>query len=280
MSSSSFTWQNAKGITITAQQWQPEEEPRAVVALVHGLGEHTDRYQHVAEALNAAGFAMIGVDLPGHGRSGGARGHGSFDEILDDIDCLLKEAGQRYPGKPRILYGHSLGGALVLYYTLKRRPDLLGVIASAPGLATGAPVPSAKLFLAKVMSTLAPSFSMDNGLDLTYLSHDPSVIQAYKADPLVHSKVSARLGNDILTKGEWIMAHAGEFPLPLLLFQGAGDRIVSVSFNTAFARALPQDKVTYKLWEGLYHEAHNEPEQQQVFQYMIKWINTQLLLRG
>jgi alpha-beta hydrolase superfamily lysophospholipase len=276
MTSIPFTWQNAKAITITAEDWSPQAEPRAVVVLVHGLGEHIGRYRHVAEALNAAGIAMLGFDLPGHGRSGGARGHASFDAILDDIDHLLQEAARRYPGKPRFLYGHSMGGALVLYYTLKRRPDLQGVIASAPGLASGVPLPSSKLFMAKVMSKLAPTYTMDNGLDLTYLSTDPAVIKAYKADPLVHPKISARLGNDLLSTGEWVLAHAAEFPLPLLVFQGAGDRIVSVAFNTRFARAVPKEKVTYKLWEGLYHEAHNDPEQLQVIQSIIDWINSHL----
>ncbi len=275
---STFTWQDAKAVTITAQDWRPQEEPRAVVVLVHGLGEHIGRYQHVAEALNATGFGVIGFDLPGHGRSSGPRGHASYNQIMDDIDHLLKEAAQRYPGTPCFLYGHSLGGSLVLYYCLKRRPDLQGVIASAPGLATGVPVPSSKLFLAKVMAVLAPSYSMDNGLDLTYLSHDPAVIQAYKNDPLVHPKISASLGKDLLTSGSWILEHAGEFRLPLLLMQGAGDRIVSVTYNTLFAKAVPQDKVTFKLWEGLYHEPHNEPEQQEVILYMIKWINTRLLI--
>jgi alpha-beta hydrolase superfamily lysophospholipase len=276
MTSTPFTWQNAKGITITAEDWKPQTEPRGVVALVHGLGEHIDRYQHVANALNAAGFAMLGFDLPGHGRSGGPRGHASYADILGDIDRLLQEADKRYPGKPCFLYGHSMGGALVLYYTLKRRPDLQGVISSAPGLATGVPIASSKLFLAKVLSRLAPGYTMDNGLDLTYLSTDQAVIKAYKADPLVHPKISARLGNDLLSTGDWIFAHAGEFPLPLLLFQGAGDRIVSVAFNTRFARAVPKEKVTYKLWEGLYHEAHNEPEQQNVIQYIIDWMEKRL----
>lgn len=278
MTSIPFTWQNKQALTITAEEWRPQAETRGVVALVHGLGEHIGRYRHVAEALNAAGFALIGFDLPGHGRSGGTRGHAGFDQILDDIDHLLQEAALRYPGLPRFLYGHSLGGALVLYYSLKRRPELQGVIASAPGLAPGVPVAPSKLFLAKVLARLAPTVTMDNGLDLTYLSTDAAVIQAYKDDPLVHPKISARLGHDLLTTGDWILAHAGEFPLPLLLSQGAGDRIVSVSFNTQFARALPPEKVTFKLWEGLYHEAHNEPEQQHVLTYMVKWLNTQLLM--
>lgn len=277
---STFTWQNGKGITLFAEDWKPQAEIRAVVALVHGLGEHIGRYKQVAAALNDAGIALIGFDLPGHGQSSGARGHASFNGILNDIDHLLEEAAQRYPGKPRFLYGHSMGGALALYYGLKRRPNVQGMIVSAPGLATGVPVPSSKLFMAKVLSMVAPSITMDNGLDLNYLSHSQELIRAYKADPLVHPRISARLGNDLLSTGSWILEHAGEFPTPLLLMQGAGDRIVSVTYNSLFAKAAPPEKITFKLWEGLYHEVHNEPEQQEVLKYVIKWINTQLLMAG
>lgn len=273
MSSTPFSWQNAKGIKIYAQEWRPSGEPRGVVALVHGLGEHSGRYQHVAEALNAAGYGMIGFDLPGHGQTEGVRGHAAYDEILDDIDCLLAEAGERYPGKRCFLYGHSLGGALVLYYTLKRKPNLNGVIASAPGLEVGAPVAAPKLLLAKVMAKLAPTFTMENGLDVNNLSHDPALVQAYKDDPLVHPRISARLGVDLLTRGSWIMSHAAEFPVPLLLIQGSGDRLVSPQANAAFARLVPADKITYKLWEGFYHESHNEPEKAQVLQVMIGWLD-------
>ncbi len=280
MSSTTFEWQDAQNRKIFAQDWRPEGVPRGVVALVHGLGEHTGRYQHVAAALNAAGYGLTGLDLPGHGRSEGKRGYAGYDEILDDIDCLLKEAGQRYPGAPRFLYGHSLGGALVLYYVLKRRPDLQGVIASAPGLATGTPVSSGKLLLAKVMARLAPAFTMANGLDLNNLSHDPAVIAAYQNDPLVHDQISARLGMDLLTKGQWILDQAPTFPLPLLLTQGSADHLVSPQVNAAFAKAVPQEKITYQVWENQYHETHNEPQKQQALQFIIEWLDNRQRFPG
>jgi alpha-beta hydrolase superfamily lysophospholipase len=276
MSSTTFTWQNAKGLKLFAQDWRPPGTLRGVVSLVHGLGEHSGRYQHVADTLNEAGFGLVGFDLPGHGRSAGTRGHAAYAEVIEDIDCLLKETARRYPSLPHFLYGHSLGGALVLYFCLKRHPDLKGVIASSPGLAVGDPVPPAKLLLAKVMARLAPSFTIENGLDVNNLSHDPAVIHAYQNDPLVHTKISTRLGLDLLTSGAWILEQAPRFPLPLLLIQGSGDHLVSPQTNTAFAKAVPQDKITYKIWEGQYHETHNEPEKQQALQYIIGWLDSHL----
>lgn len=272
MSHTEFSWQNAQGQKIAAQDWTPEGDIRGAIGLVHGLGEHSGRYSAVAQAFNAAGFALTGFDLPGHGRSEGSRGYAAYDNILNDVDHLLEKISRRYPDQPRFLYGHSLGGALVLYYTLKRRPDLKGVIATSPGLAPGMPTPRVKLLLAKMMARLAPGFSMANGLDLNNLSHNTAVIQAYKSDPLVHDRISARLGLDLITCGQWIQEHAADFPLPLLLTSGSEDRLVSSQAIKAFAQAVPADKITYKEWEGLYHETHNEPEKDQILAYMIAWL--------
>lgn len=274
MGRSEFFWQNSKGMNIFAQDWKPDGAVRGAVALVHGLGEHSGRYQHAAQTLNAAGYAVTGMDLPGHGRSEGTRGHTSYAAVMDEIDCLIKAVDQRYPGKPRFLYGHSLGGALVLYYTLQRQPDLRGIIVTSPGLASGTPVPGVKLLMAKLMARLAPSFTLENGLDVNNLSHDPAIIQAYQDDPLVHSRISARLGLDLLTLGTWIQAHAAEFPLPLLLEQGSADHLVSPQATAAFAKAVPPNLLTYKVWEGFYHETHNEVEKEQVLQYMVDWLDS------
>jgi len=276
MSSATFTWQNARGFILSAQDWRPANPPRGVVSLVHGLGEHIGRYQHVADALNAAGFGLVGVDLPGFGRSEGPRGHSSYDEIAGVIDCLLSETASRYRNIPHFLYGHSMGGGIVLYYTLLRRPPLKGVVATSPGLEPGTPVPAGKIRLAKVMSRVLPSFTMDNGLDVDNLSHDTAVIRTYKEDSLVHPRVSVCLGSDLLTKGAWILENAPQFPLPLLLVQGSGDHVVSPQATAAFARAVPQNLLTYKVWEGQFHETHNEPEKQQVLQYMIDWLTARL----
>lgn len=276
MKSTESSWKNSKGIDIFVQEWAPDGEVRAAIGLVHGLGEHTGRYHHVASRLTAAGYAMLGVDLPGHGRTGEPRGFTSFDEISSEIDRMLSELAKRYPGKPQFLYGHSMGGAAVLYHVLNRRPALRGAIVTSPGLATGEPVPAAKIMLAKVMARLMPSFSMNNGLDLNNLSRDPAVIKAYQQDPLVHNRISARLGLDILTLGDGILARAREFPLPLLLMQGSADHLVSTAAVGQLASLIPPGKLTYKVWEGFYHETHNEPEQEQVIQTIRNWLDQQL----
>lgn len=275
MEQTSFSWRNAQGLRIAGRVWRPDGTPRGVLGLLHGLGEHIGRYEHVAAALNAAHYALIGADLPGHGLSEGKRGHSSYDEILDHIDCLLGEARAQFPGCPVFLYGHSLGGTLVLYHALKRRPPINGCIVTSPGLAPGEPVGTVKLLLAKLMPAIYPSFTLGNGVDRENLSHDAALILAYKQDPLVHDRVSARLGLDILTKGTWIEQHASEFPVPLLLEQGELDHIVSPEATKAFASKVPKDKLTYKVWPGVYHETHNEFVQSEVIGTMISWLDQQ-----
>ncbi len=271
-----FHWQGENGLNIFAQCWQPEGESRAVVALVPGLGEHSQRYQHVAQAFSDAGYAVVGMDMPGHGKSTGKRGHFSFETALKEIDHLLEECARRFPSTPCLIYGHSLGGELVLYYLLKRKPDLKGAVVTSPGLAPGTPIPETRMFLARVMSRLAPSFTLDNNLDLNYLSHDKAVIEIYRNDPLVHGQISARLGLDLIEQGQWILAHADEINLPLLLMIGSEDQIVSVKSTRAFARQVPDRFITFKEWPGLYHETHNEPEKQQVIHLMLNWISRRL----
>jgi alpha-beta hydrolase superfamily lysophospholipase len=272
MKNEKFSWQGKRPLKIAAQAWMPEGDPKAVVALVHGLGEHMGRYQHVAEAFNRSELALITMDLPGHGQSEGKRGHASFEEVAGEIDHLLEEAARRCPGKPVFLYGHSLGGELVLYYLLKCRPQLTGAISTSPGLIPGTPVPGWKLLLAQMMNRLVPDFTMPNGLDLANLSRDPQVILLYKKDPLVHDQISARLGWDLLQNGKWIIQNASSLPVPLLLVQGTGDYVVSPQATRQFAQNTPPGVVTFKEWDGYFHETHNEPEKEQVIQYVLDWI--------
>jgi len=275
MKTNEFSWNTAAGVNIFGRDWAPEGNMRGVLCLVHGLGEHSGRYHHVARWLGEAGYAMVGFDLPGHGHSGGARGYSSYYEISAEIDRLLHETATRYPGLPRFLYGHSLGGALVLYHILKCRPAVQGAIVTSPGLRTGQPVAASKLFLAKVMARLMPSFSMNNGLDLKNLAQDKEVIRLYQNDPLVHDRITAKLGLDILSRGEWILENANEFPVPLLLMQGSADTIVSTAATAQFANSAPAEKLTYRAWEGFYHETHNEPEKKQVLQAIQTWLDQQ-----
>lgn len=266
-------WQTQDGINIFAQDWRPEDAPRAAVVLVHGLGEHSGRYQHVAQYFTRAGYTLSAMDLRGHGRSGGVRGHfPSFDAVMGDINQLLDETQKMFPNVPLFLYGHSLGGALVLYFGYTQKRDLHGIIATSPALAAGSPVPAAKIFADKLLNSVAPTFTMNNGLDFDSLSHDPEVKKVYLNDPLVHPLISARLGIQLLNAGTWIRSHSGNFPYPLLLMQGADDRIVNAAENQKFAQGLTGD-VTFKWWPGLCHELHNEYEKERVLQVMVDWLD-------
>ncbi len=272
-----MNWKAHDNLDIFAQAWEPTmPQPKAVVCLVHGLGEHTSRYAHVAEAFGQQGFVLFGADLRGHGRSGGTRGHiSSIEDFMQDIDVSLEQARLRYPGLPIILYGHSLGGIQVLYYGLTRKPNVKGVIATSSGLHTALEKQQLKVMMAKVLGALMPNTSIASGLDSTAISRDEKVVKAYTNDPLVHDKISLGFGRAMVGVTSWTLAHAGEFSLPLLLMHGKADTIAFPSSSTEFAAAL-KDKCTLVLWDDAYHELHNESEKEEVFKTMTLWMDARL----
>ena len=273
MSHVEFTWKTADGASLFARRWEPQAAPKAVVCLVHGLGEHSGRYEHVAARYTQAGYALMALDLRGHGKSSGPRGHyPTFECAMDDIALLLDQASQRYPARPRVLYGHSLGGNLVLNYALRRPPSMAAVIATSPGLRAGTPPARWKLAMGSLMYRVWPGLALGNGLDFTGLSRDPEVKRAYDADPLVHDRVSVRFGVDFLRAGEWALERAATFPVPVLVMVGSADRLVSVTAPAEFAIAAGSC-CTFKVWDGLYHETHNEPEQQHVIEFALAWLD-------
>lgn len=277
MQTTQFTWKTIDGLTLFAREWQPESEPKALVILIHGLGEHIGRYEHVAQAFTDAGFILRGFDLRGHGQSEGPRGHAdSYDQIAFDIDQFIHEAGSAHPAMPVFLYGHSLGGALVLYYGETHQGFLKGIIATSPGLAPTNPLPAVKMTAAKIFSRIAPGLTMNNDLDVTGLSHDPEVAKKYSSDPLVHPLISARLGMELINKGKFIVDHASQIAVPLLLLQGSEDRLVNPPMTDVFAKHVQADLLTYQVIPGGYHELHNEPDKQKVIQIMVDWLSAHL----
>jgi len=272
MQISEWNWKSCDDLDLYARAWEPNGEPKASIMLVHGLGEHVVRYDHVAAALTEAGYAMLGFDLCGHGKSGGPRGHTtSYDALMDDIAAFSVQVDKRYPGLPIFLYGHSLGGNLVLNYALRRKPDLRGVIATGPWLKLAFAPPASQVTLGRLMNGIAPGFTQHSKLNTNGLSHDQAVVSAYENDPLVHDKISARLFVEMYETGNWALDHAAEFPLPLLLMHGSADPITSAEASQEFAEKAG-DKVTLKIWDGLYHEIHNEPEKAEVFKVMLDWL--------
>ncbi|MDK2979955.1 MAG: hypothetical protein PWQ55_302 [Chloroflexota bacterium] len=256
--------------------WEPEKAIKGILVLVHGLGEHSGRYStDFAQIYTDMGLAILAPDLPGHGKTPGQRGHIPHTaQFLDYLDTLVAQARERYPDLPLFIYGHSMGGLITLWYDLARHPQVAGVIVTSPAINVHNPAPALQKALAKLMNVILPSFSMENGLDAGLLSHDPAVVQAYVTDPLVHSRISARLGLMLLDHGNWILAHASENRNPLLVMIGSQEGIVSKEAVDQFCQLAPN--VTYKVWPDLFHEIHNEPQKQEFFKFTERWIEERL----
>jgi alpha-beta hydrolase superfamily lysophospholipase len=277
MSTYEGVWQSQDGLRLFYRGWNPGQSIKAVVCLVHGLGEYCGRYQPVAEFLNENDYALLGFDLRGHGKSEGIRGHTpSFEFYMRDIDLLIREANQRYPSLPCILYGHSLGGLLVLSYALERQPPLRGVIASGPGLRTSFEQQKVKIAVAQVGARFFPEMRTASGLNPGMLSRDQKIVEAYISDPLVHNQVTFSMAKASLDAIPWVFKHANEFKIPLLLMQGEADQIVYPSGAQEFASKIPGNICTLKLWPGLAHEIHNEPEKEMVLNFLLNWMNSLL----
>lgn len=269
-------WKSADGLEIYAQGWEPEEIPiKGVICLVHGIGEHTGRFEHVAQALSEAGYVLMGADWRGHGRSAGKRGHvHSMEAILKDIDRVLEEAKQRYQGLPLFLYGQSLGAIMVLYYSLKRKPHINGVIATSPALHTSLDEQPVKIMAARVLGSVIPGLTLHSGLVPQDLSRDEATVQAYINDPMVHYRLSLGFGKKLLEVRTWTLEHAAELEIPLLLMHGKADNIAYPSGSMDFAAPI-DEKCTLVLWEDAFHELHNEPEREEVFKVIINWLDKQ-----
>lgn len=270
--------------------------PRAVVVLVHGLGEHAGRYQHVARQLLQWGFAVRAYDQRGHGKSGGARGVLPYDAaLLDDLAEVVEDTQQRCmhlpqvsgaayapeatqpPHIPLILLGHSLGGLVASrFVALKLRP-VDALVLSSPALDAG--LSGFQKLLLAVMPRLAPNLRVGNGLDARYLSHDEQVVKQYLADRLVHDKISPRLGRFIATAGPATVAAAANWSTPTLLMYAGSDRLVNPAGSRAFAEnaahspAVKPGMVTAKCFDGFYHELFNETDAALVFDTLRVWLD-------
>lgn len=266
-----LSWKNAEGLRIHAVNW-PAPAPKAVLLLIHGQGEHIGRYDHLARWFNAHGIAALGYDHQGYGRSEGRRGHAkSLDVLLNDLDQALQETRRLYPGLPVFLYGHSMGGNIVLNFLFRRRPDVAGVIATGSWVRLAFEAPAVKIIAGRLLRHLLPNLRLPNGLAVHFLSHDPGVVAAYQRDPLVHNLLSAGAGIALLEGANWLDRYAGETPVPLLLMHGGADKITSAPATRELAARL-SGNVMHHEWPDLYHEIHNEPEQEAVFAYTLAWM--------
>jgi alpha-beta hydrolase superfamily lysophospholipase len=269
--------ESSDGTSLYIQRWLPENAPRANLVIVHGVGEHSGRYDNLVNYLVPRGIAVWGFDLRGHGRTDGQRGHiNSWEEYRQDVRCALDWVTAQGGSAPRFLLGHSMGALIVLDYIARDAGNLSGaIISGAPIEPIGVGSP-ALIAAARVMSRLWPTFSLNLGLDQSALSRDQQVVEAYMRDPLVHPKTTARWGTEALDTVAWVKARPAHIKLPLLMLHGEADRINSAEGARAFcARIASTDKV-FKVYPGGYHEPHNDLDHAQVAADMEQWITQRL----
>jgi alpha-beta hydrolase superfamily lysophospholipase len=272
------------------EAWQADEAlpPRAVVLIVHGLGEHASRYDHVARQLLDWGFAVRAYDQRGHGESGGVRGGLSSDALLlEDLAEVVDDTRSRAARLPRangageagplplILLGHSLGGLVAgRFVSLKLRP-VDGLVMSSPALDPG--LSAIQKLLLATLPVIAPNLRVNNGVKPEFISHDPLVVRKYQADPLVHAMISARLARFIATAGPATVAAASTWTIPTLLMYAGADRLVNPAGSRAFAEAAAGNGaaqvVTVRCFDELYHEIFNEVDAAPVFASLKSWLD-------
>lgn len=263
------------GSNVVVQDWplDPSVKLRGVVIVVHGLGEHAGRYEHVARHLNAWGFAVRGYDQCGHGESSGARGSLPSDtRLLDDLADMVDSTRTRY-GKdtPVILIGHSMGGLVVGRFVSLQMRAVEGLVMSSPALDAG--MNAFQKLLVSVLPKIAPDLRVGNGVKPQFVSHDPAVVAAYKADPLVHDRISARLARFIAAAGPQTLALAPQWTVPTLLMYAGDDRLLNPDGSRVFAAQAPKNVVTTQCFDTLYHEIFNEKDAGPVFATLKKWLD-------
>ena len=258
---------------VFAQSWLPDGEPKAVISLAHGMGEHSGRYARWGSLFAGSGYALTGMDLFGNGKTEGKTGPiKSYQLLLDQVDLMQQKSEEMFPGIPRILYGHSMGGNVAINYAISKDPPLSALIASSPWLRLVIPVNRVEKVFSVIFNSLAPGLRIKaKGLGAERLSHDPDHWADVRSDPLVHRKISVKYAYEMMDKGEYALQHASRINIPILLMHGNADEITSHKASEEFV-SNTSDRTRLKIWEGLRHELHNELEYRDVFKYVVDWL--------
>lgn len=255
--------------TELVRDWEPQGDPRGYIVLVHGLAEHSGRYEQTGSLLSEAGFWVRGFDLIGAGASGGRRWDiDDWGRYHDQVQGHIEWAREK--GRPVILMGHSLGGAIALGYALSDRPEPDLLVLSAPALAGGAGWQRA---LAPVMARLTPSLSIPNPVDGEHLSRDPEVAEAYFADPLVHTSSTCRFGANAFEEIDRLNDEVTSLDIPTYVFHGGDDRLVPTKTSEVLGDLSNVDR---KVYPDLRHETLNEPEGPKVVADLVDWLDAHL----
>jgi len=261
------------GVDLYRQEWLPDVRPRAAVVLVHGVGEHSGRYGRLVGPLTEAGYAVYAYDHRGHGRSSGPRVHiDRWEQYRADLATHLAFVAEQTPGCPTVLYGHSMGSLVVLDYLLDRREGLAGAVISGAALEPAGVGSPALIAIARVLSRIAPHFSMSLGIDPGSLTRDPEALAAYSADELIEPKATMRWGTESLDTVERIKQGMGTIDLPILVVHGGADPLNLPSGARALYDALPNPDKTLHVYPDVHHEPHNDLDHEQLAADVAEWL--------
>lgn len=259
------------------QAWTPAESPRAVLLLVHGLAEHSGRYEGFAEFFTSAGFAVHALDHPGHGRSAGHRCHiGRFADFTNTLSQYFALVKKTQPDVPVFLVGHSMGGLISAAYLIEQQSQFSAAVLSGPAIRAPQQPSRFALFIMRIISRLLPRLGVMQ-LDSSGVSKDPEVVSKYDNDPLVfRGKVTARLAAELFSEMDKVMADAATISLPLLILHGGSDSLTDVEGSKALHEAVSSTDKKIIVYDGLYHEIFNEPERMTVLSDVKGWLEAHL----
>jgi len=271
------TFRTTDGLTLWRQWWLPNGDPQAAIMLLHGLGEHSGRYEHVAAALTDAGYAVHAVDHRGHGRSEGPRAFvRRYSEFQNDLVLFRDLVEKAHPGLPLVVLGHSMGANLAVGHVLDHQEGVAALALSGAALAPGTSIKPIEIKAAKLLARWVPKLR-PSGLDADAISRDPAVVARYRNDPLVYTgKLSVGIAGALLDSMERFPARFAELRLPILLLHGTADALADVNGSHRLEAGAVNADVTSHYYEGLYHEVFNEPEQAEVLGDLVAWLNATL----
>ncbi len=266
-------FQGTGGFALFEQSWFPGDDVKAVVLLVHGLGEHSSRYEHVAEFLTSKGIGIETFDLRGHGKSDGVRAYvRSFDEYLQDVEIFYSRVLGRHPGLPLFIYGHSMGATIGALYVITRNPDINGVLLSGILLKMGDDIPPILIKMSSIIGKYAPKMKTTK-LAANCMSRDPKVVENYDNDPLNYrAGIPARTGLELIIAMRRIQIQMDNITLPIMVMHGSSDKVTNPDGSIDLYEAVGSNDKTLKMYNGFYHEIHNEPDKQKVFNDIVNWI--------
>ena len=262
---------SADGTKLFYRGW-PLQDSAITFAVVHGLGEHSGRYERFARGMAKFGMGTYAMDLRGHGQSQGQRGHvDSWSQWVDDAAAFVRHVHEVVPEEV-VPLGHSFGGAVMLSTVLAGKlPRSERFVVSSPALRLKVAVPGWKMSLGKVASRITPRLSMSNEVDPGTVSRIPEVVEAYRTDPLVHSKISSRTYTELVRAQHEIFARVNEIKIPFLILAGTDDKLIDPQ-GSVDLHAKASAKSELRLLAGRYHEPFNDLGDQEVFAMIAEWL--------